>query len=238
MDTHFSNTPELLNDSGTNSEEMLDNTEAHRERQMGRSPHHRQSASFMAFLKQLGSPEVCRHVLDVLAYMESLQLNLPLLLWALCWNDNYPDLVSNDKARFARTVLMILELMPGILQVWHHPPCTHNRGVRTEAAWRAMEDWALDTVCDILDKESENLEEYLKFLHEELSQETLLAIKWDDMISTIKVLSPATWKLFRHAASTPQQEKWNKNKTPDTVSGILPTFFCTVLIPLTRPCLL
>jgi hypothetical protein len=40
-----------------------------------------------------------------------------------------------------------------------------------------MEDWALDTVCGVLDKESDNLKEYLKFPQEELSQETLLAIK-------------------------------------------------------------
>ena len=95
--------------------------------------------------------------------MESLHLNLPILLWALSWNNSYPDLVSNDKARFARMALTTSELLPRILKIWHHPPRIHNHGVRTEAARRAMEDWALDTVCDILDKESDNLEEYLKF---------------------------------------------------------------------------
>ena len=73
----------------------------------------------MDFLTRLGAPEVCRRVLDVLAYMESLQLNLPILLWALCWNDSYPDLVLNNKARFARTVLTTSELLPGILRLWH-----------------------------------------------------------------------------------------------------------------------
>ena len=120
--------------------------------------------------------------------MESLHLNLPILLWALSWNDSYPDFVSNDKAHFARTVLTTSELLPRILKIWHHPPCIHNRGVQTEAACQAMEDWALDTVCDILDKELDNLEEYLKFLQEELSQDTLLAIKWDNLISNVKIL--------------------------------------------------
>jgi hypothetical protein len=221
MDAHLSNTHDLSSESGTDSEEPLGDTGAHRERKPGTSPHHRQSASFMAFLVKLRAPEVCLCVLSVLEYMESLQLNLPILLWALCWNDAYPDLISNNKARFARTGLSTSELLPGILRLWHHPPCAHNRGVRTEAACRAMEDWAVDTVCGILDKESENLKEYMKFPQEELSQETLLVIKWDDLSSNVKILSPMTWKLFCHTASTQQQEKQNRYKTPDAVSGTL-----------------
>jgi hypothetical protein len=84
-----------------------------------------------------------------------------------------------------------------------------------------MEDWAVDTVCNILDKESENLKEYMKFPQEELSQERLLAIKWDDLSSNVKILSPVTWKLFHHTASTQQQEKRNRYKTLDAVSGTL-----------------
>jgi hypothetical protein len=170
--------------------------------------------------------------------MESLHLNLLILLWALSWNDSYPDLVSNDKAHFARMALTTSELLSGILKIWHCPPCVHNCGVRTEAAHRAMEDWALDTVCDVLDKESDNLEEYLKFPQEELSQDMLLAIKWDDLISNMKILSPVTWKLFHHAASMPQQEKRNKYKTPEPVSGTLSLLLWAALIFLTRLCLL
>jgi hypothetical protein len=229
MDTDHLNTPDLLddflNDPGTNSREP--------ERRTGTSPHHRQSASFVAFLTQLGAPEVCRHVLDVLEYMESLQLNLLTLLWALSWNAAYPDLVSNNKARFARTALTTSEFLPGILKLWHHPPRAHNRGVRTEAAHWGMEDWALDTVCDVLDRESDKLEEYLKFPQEDPSQETLLAIKWDELISNVKILSPVTWRLFRHgghAASTSQQEKRNKRKTPEAVSTLPSTLHVTHFI--------
>jgi hypothetical protein len=219
MDAYLSDSPDLSNKSGTDSGEPLDDTGAHRERKTGTSPHHRQSASFMAFLVRLGAPEVCQHVLDVLEYMESLQLNLPILLWALCWNEAYPGLVSNNKACFARIGLTTSELLPGILRLWHHPPRAHNRGVRTEAVCQAMEDWALNTVCNVLDRESDNLKEYMKFPQEDLSQETLLAIKWDDLISNVKILSPVTWRLFRHAASTQQQEQRNKLKTPEAVSS-------------------
>jgi hypothetical protein len=77
MDGYFLNMPDPSNESGTNSEEPPDDTEAHRERELGTSPHHRQSASFMVFLIRIGAPEVCRRILDVLEqvleYMESLQ---------------------------------------------------------------------------------------------------------------------------------------------------------------------
>ena len=133
MDVYLSDPQDLSSDSGTDSEEP-GNIGANQERKAGTSPHHRQSASFMNFLTQLGAPEVCRRVLDVLGYMESLQLNLPILLWALCWYDSYPDLISNNKARFARMGLTMSELLPGILRLWHHPPQAHNHSIQTEAA--------------------------------------------------------------------------------------------------------
>ena len=166
--------------------------------------------------------------------MESLQLNLPILLWALSWNKAYLSLVSNNKAHFARTTLTTSNLLPKILRLWHHPPRAHNHGIRTEAVCSALKDWALDTVCHVLDKESENLDKYFQVPQDELSQETLLAIKWDDLIFNIKILSPMTWKLFCHATSTQQQDKQNKLKSPKPVSGTLPAAFM-VLILLTRP---
>jgi hypothetical protein len=78
MDAYLSNSPDHSNKSGTDSGEPLGDTGAHRERRTDTSPHHRQSASFKAFLIKLGAPEVCRRVLDVLEYMESSLL--PLLL--------------------------------------------------------------------------------------------------------------------------------------------------------------
>jgi hypothetical protein len=40
MDGYLSNMPDPSNESGTNSEEPTDDTEAHRERELGTSPHH------------------------------------------------------------------------------------------------------------------------------------------------------------------------------------------------------
>ena len=83
MDVYLSDPQDISSDSGTDSEDP-GNIGTHQERKAGTSPHHQQSMSFMNFLTQLRAPEVCRCILDVLGYMESLQLNLPILLWALC----------------------------------------------------------------------------------------------------------------------------------------------------------
>jgi hypothetical protein len=61
MDVYLSTYSDLSSESG--SEEPLGNTGANRDRT---TPQHQQSASFMAFLRNLGAPEVCRRVLDVL----------------------------------------------------------------------------------------------------------------------------------------------------------------------------
>jgi hypothetical protein len=220
MDAYLSDSSGLESDSGIDSEESR-NTEAHHEHKTGTSPHQRQAKSFIDFLINLGAPGVCRRVLDVLEYIKSLQLNLPILLWALCWNEAYPDLISNNKARYARTGLTTSELLPGILKLWHHPPRAHNCGVRTEAARQAMEDWAIETVCNVLDRESGDLKGCLELPQEDLSQEVLLAINWTDLISEVKVVSSVTWRLFRHAAMTQQQEKQNKYKNPDAVGDPL-----------------
>jgi hypothetical protein len=90
MDVYLSDPQDLSSDSGTDSEEP-GNIGAHQERRAGTSLHHRQSASFMDFLTRLGAPEVCRRVLDVLGHMESLQLNLPIQLWALCSRHEQPS---------------------------------------------------------------------------------------------------------------------------------------------------
>ena len=65
MDVYLSTYSDLSSESG--SEEPLGNTGANRDRRnAGTTSQHQQSASFMAFLRNLGAPEVCRRVLDVL----------------------------------------------------------------------------------------------------------------------------------------------------------------------------
>ena len=57
-------------------------------------PHKAQMKRLQDFVKHQGDIAEC--ILAILDFMESIQMNLPLFLWALSWN--VPELISNDKA--------------------------------------------------------------------------------------------------------------------------------------------
>jgi hypothetical protein len=48
--------------------------------------------------------------------MKSVNLNLPLLLWAISWN--VPELVSDPRVAAETTALMVSEELPGLLAHW------------------------------------------------------------------------------------------------------------------------
>ena len=108
----------------------------------------------------------------VLDFMKSVNINLPILLWAITWN--IPELISDPKVSAERTALMVSEELPGILAHWRHPPRKHNSGIRTRAAFVAMNKFKLDMV----ENEMDTLDEVFKSPQDELSEESLLSIKW------------------------------------------------------------
>jgi len=178
------------------------------------NPHVRQTESCRKFLDVSG--DISGRVLEVLTLMDSLHLNLPLFLWAISWN--VPELVSNDRVRFARTALMLSDELPGILANWHWPPRSHGQGIRTKAARDAMNNWALETVCEIMDHELDILKPTMLFPQENLSEDALLSISWKEMIPEVKSQALTMWKLFHHALRTPKQRLKNKLTNPDPVS--------------------
>jgi hypothetical protein len=73
--------------------------------------------------------------------MKSIDINLPLLLWAISWN--IPELAQ---VAAERTALMVSEELPGILAHWQRLPRKRGAGIRTKAAYDVMNQFELDTV--------------------------------------------------------------------------------------------
>ena len=194
----------------SDSDEPLSGTH---ERTPSSDPHIRQTDRCRQFLD--GTGDISDRVLQVLDLMDKLHLNLPLLLWAISWN--VPELTSNNHVRFARTALMVSDELPGILAHWHRPPRCHGQGIRTKAARKALNDWALDTLCETLDDELSILKPTMSLSKQDLSEEVLLSISWKEMVSEVKSKAPTLWKLFRYTLYTPMQEQRNKIKDPDAV---------------------
>jgi hypothetical protein len=151
--------------------------------------------------------------------MEELHVNLPILLWAISWN--VEELISNPQARFARTSLMISEELPGILTHWHQPPRQHNAGVRTKAAKLAMNNWALETLCDTADDELLALGPAMQLPQEDLSEETLLDIRIQDMIPEVQANAPVLWKLISSLTCTQKQVRRNKTKNNSQAEPVI-----------------
>jgi hypothetical protein len=151
----------------------------------------------------------------VLDFMRSVNINLPILLWAISWN--VPELVSDSNVSAERRALMVSKELPGILSHWRRPPRKHNAGIRTRAAYDTMNKFALDTVLELVGDEMSSLGNVFSSPQSELSEEGLRSIKWEDMATSVCHEAPTTWTLLRHAAYTQKQECRNAATRPDTV---------------------
>lgn len=158
-----------------------------------------------------------KHVNACLSFMKDQRINLMTLLWAVSWNPAFPQLVNNPDVCFTRTQLMSSSELPVILEWWHKPPYSHNRGIQMRAAHKAMAAWALSYVHDQIDCKMRLLRPLLCYLTKELSEESLLRINIPTLENDIQVATPTIWTLFLHAAYTPQQSKRNQYESPELI---------------------
>ena len=156
----------------------------------------------------------------VIDFMKSVNINLPIFLWAISWN--IEELSSDLNVAAERTALMHSDELPGILAHWRRPPRKHSSGVRTKGAYDAINKFALESVLELVESEmgASALDNILSSPQDELSEESLLSVKWDDVMASVRCEAPTTWAVFRHAAYTQRQEYRNTVKNPDTVSHI------------------
>ncbi|KIK03027.1 hypothetical protein K443DRAFT_504218, partial [Laccaria amethystina LaAM-08-1] len=106
------------------------------------------------FLKQeLEGENVAEIIREVLDFMSSKHINLPLFLDALSWGD--PGCHSDAKIQYARTSLMVSDELPGILERWYHPPrgSRKGKGKRPAGAQQVLRDFARKCVVDCVDRE-------------------------------------------------------------------------------------
>jgi hypothetical protein len=80
-----------------------------------------------------------------------------------------------------------------------------------------MNRFALETVLELVNNEMGALDNVLASPQDELSEESLLEIKWKEMADHIHKTAPTTWSLLHQTAFVPRQEAQNKLKRPDMV---------------------
>ena len=131
----------------------------------------------------LDNQTLAEHVRSVIDFMKSIKINLLLFLWALSWN--IPELVSDLDVTAERTALMLSDELLGILSHWCCPPRRHGFGICTKGAYETMNKFALDSVLELIKDEMGELEDELSSPQSDLSEETVLSIKWKDLIASV-----------------------------------------------------
>lgn len=82
-----------------------------------------------------------------------------------------------------------------------------------------MESLAVDIALDVLDRELEYIAKLLATLAgEDICEESLKGVVFDDMIRNIQTNAPTLWKMLLTLAYTPSQDKQNTDKNPRKVS--------------------
>ena len=164
---------------------------------------------------------IAAKIRTVLSCMESVGLNLPLFLDFLSWGDQ--ECIVNAKIRYERTMLMVSEELPGVLEWWRSPPrSTGGKNLRPKGVRLVMEEFAFSCVTEVVEKELQGIEELAMCLSNEVSDDRLTCFLIEDMV--LKLSSPAVgstpklWALLQKVSQMKQQVRKSTKKPSDLVS--------------------
>ena len=156
-------------------------------------PHLRHTECCWNHLNHLrNAGDITARIIKVLQYMDTLRINLPILLWAISWN--VEDLISDPYVKFTRTTLMVSKELPTILSHWFKPPRSHNQGIRTKAANDVLTGWTLDLLLEKVNHEMKSVGDILEYTKDSLCEETLLGIAFQTLVPRCKTLLRSSGK--------------------------------------------
>ncbi|TDL30201.1 hypothetical protein BD410DRAFT_709862 [Rickenella mellea] len=168
-----------------------------------------------ALKRCLNPATLARDVKAILDHMKDVNLNLPLFLDAICWGDSSCE--QCPVIQFQRTALMHSEELPGILARCHRPPRKHAKGNKAEGGKQALENFAIDCVSKMIDREMNNIAPIMKSPPSQMNTESLTSISFEDIMTELQSPSgcPTLWSVLRRASYCKRQEKRNSTKNPD-----------------------
>jgi hypothetical protein len=158
---------------------------------------------------------------DVLTAMENAGIDIPIFLDCLCWGDM--DCTKDAKIRYACSSLMKSKELPNLLRRWHRPlRLPGSKKKRPKAAADVLEAFASECCQKKLEVEMESIAETLSSrAGEDIKEETLVNVRFAEIISKMKIHAPTLWGLLRSLAYTLRQERRNTEKDPDKVCAVL-----------------
>ncbi|KAI0685745.1 hypothetical protein BC835DRAFT_1289537 [Cytidiella melzeri] len=184
----------------------------------------------MRYLENLSHRRIAAKMRRVIDNMANEGLDVASFLHYLSWNldskDDEEELAVDDIAnthphqsnlaviRYARTGFTNCSMVPEILQSLRCPPRQHDRGVQTQAARVAMDEWSISNVKMLIDRDMQSLRTMMMCKQSEVTEEYLLSIDLKESVDEARTMAPTLWEILLSAASTPRQRRTNKKKNP------------------------
>jgi hypothetical protein len=184
------------------------------------SAHRIRTNALRAKLQSTGS--VRDTVEAALDSLESLGINLPLLLDYISYSEHIREGRAMNPIRHARISLLTSQELPSIIHRWHRRPTKHGQGMNSRTpAQAAIRRVALDIVQQTFVREINEVKDHLKLSTRDISKDVLLGIDFGEICKHIKEGAPTVFECFRAVAWSPVQERRNTVKSPDKVCWLI-----------------
>lgn len=131
--------------------------------------------------------------------MKSLDFDIPLFLWYISWSSD--EVTRNADAQYARTAFLHSKQFPLLLDIWRNG----HKGTVTRGAQDSLDPWSVKNTEFLMNKEMEALAPYMLSPQSQLSEESLLAITLEDIITEIKTTAPITFQILDSLSCIPKQ---------------------------------
>ncbi|KAJ6520978.1 hypothetical protein DFH09DRAFT_1331466 [Mycena vulgaris] len=155
---------------------------------------------------RLKEEDIPGKVKKVLETIRDQGLDMAILLDAICWGKE--GCISDGDAR---TGLMVSDELQGILERYYNPPRRSHKAEwkRPAGGRRVLLEFATTCVFDAIDREMKLFANLFLSPPEDLSEENLTSLDFDELKVLIQMHAPILWRIFRWAAYTPLQESRN-----------------------------
>ena len=146
-----------------------------------------------------GGPEnIARRVRKVLDCMNDVGLNLPILLDAVFWGNDY--LVTDGRAKHKRNALIHSTEFPQILTRWEKKSSTTQALLKTHA---------LSMIKTAINAEMDEAVSELTVTGEEINEGKLLGMTQEELVKKLKPVTNTLWEILR---SSMTRKDMSRNK--------------------------
>lgn len=166
--------------------------------------------------------EIASRMVRIIKTMDEQGFDLATFMWHLSW---FSTATTRDEAiKYARTALLHCDEFPLMLRKWRNG----RAAAGTKGARDSMDTWSVEDVKMLMNVEMRQLAPFMRSPPNELTEESLLAIRLPEFTTQIQTTAPVTFDPLHALSTTPAQRVKNTLKDQRLVSFTI-IIFCPKL---------